>query len=286
MEDSLALQELRQVLILQAKPGAQPINELCSVLVNFRAEINDLIAMQGGSPISEAQAEQVINVVLRLAVTVAVGLLAAAFSAMAAGTSIITALWPAAVGAIVSSLCAVFGEAVRASRHSRPLGEFLEKENTKLLVDLQKFADNARPLNHNSRSNGQDLGLARKIALSAMLTSFRAEGLALMVGWGPNHEYVQKIRQTRSILANTAKVTTGDMAALGNLVDKLNSARAGLQKCIILNHDADQPRSPASALTAMLFGQGRDLHNKPEPSTGTVEAAHLRRAIDGLSTMD
>jgi hypothetical protein len=136
----------------------------------------------------------------------------------------------------------------------------LKEENTKLVLGLKGLADCMGSLGQESCGHDEDLSLARKTALAATLTSFRVEGLALMLDWEPSQEYVQIIWQIRSILADVAEVEAENVAAPCNLAERLNSAKWNLQQWIIPDDLRSCLSRPARAMLKSTNATDSETH--------------------------
>lgn len=275
-----------QTLASQHDCAAPSVNEVCAILMVVRSEIDGLIDAQPRS-LSIAWATQVLQITAQIVAAVAVGLIAAAASAASAGTGIVSALLPAAVGVVATGLCGRLVEAARAALQPPTSNACMQAAHKKLadmLADLTVFV---RRMGETSPGLGRDRALVRDTAFSARVMAMYAGALAQTLDWSGASDYIRELEHLRKVCDGVARAAAQGDAASRALAERLDSAVQGLSNRVIPD-DLRPLGSTVSNLPPLAQPGPHTPAEQPHPVTPGLETRRLLSEPRGilLSTFD
>jgi hypothetical protein len=264
------------------RPGSGPSTaEICAALDAMRVQINDL-AEADPDMLPVAAVARMLMIAAELARAVAVGLLVAAASAASAGADVVSALLPAAVAAVVSSLCDQLGKALRPAAATLTPSERLKSENDELVLmlnDLAGFADR----HGTSTDRSWNAALIRGTATVAVIASIHAKNVARNLSWTSAGAYVEVLEGIRQKLIPVTPMAAASDANPGDLADWLRDAAGQLNSQVIppdlalcrtvpgppsTSHQAGTDVRGTSRPVPVTANPGRDGHDQTAPPAG------------------
>jgi hypothetical protein len=205
-----------------------------------------------------------------------------AASAASAGADVVSALLPAAVATVVSSLCDQLGKALRPAAATLTLSERLKSENDELVLmlnDLASFAD------RHGTSPDQDwnAALIGGTATVAVITSIHAKNVARNLNWTSADAYVEVLEDIRQKLIPVTPMAAASDANPGDFAGWLRDAAGQLNSQVIppdlalcrtvpgqpsTSHQAGTAVRGTAGPSPVTANPGRDGHDQAAPPAG------------------
>jgi hypothetical protein len=293
------------------------IDEVCSRLDRMYRDVGVLIEAQPDER-SAVTILQILRIAARLAIAVAIGLLATAASTATAGGDVASSLLPAAVAVVVTSLCDRLGKVITVSQMPT-VGELLKTDHDELVSMLQDLAAFIDPRRRTPRVRHLGVEPIGDIIAVAEVTAQHAKILAKKVSWLPADFYVTQLDVVCELLTKTNNVKGASGFDRSQLAGQLWQAFYKLSGWKIpadlrestgasypasisspaepdspptakeptpcpapLNDSADRAGTPADSLAELL--KSKDFRNLAS-NTDTVDATKPSRAIDDISSL-
>ena len=261
-----AIEDFRSAVHSPLISSAEPIGEICSRLDRLYRDVGILIEAQPDEH-SAVTILRILRIVARLAIAVAVGLLATAASTVTAGGDVASSLLPAAVAAVVTALCDRLGKAIVTAMQVPPVGELLKIDRDDLVSMLHELAAFTDPQWRTTRNRALDVKVIGEITAVAEVTAQHAQILAMKVNWTLADFYTARLRSIRELLSPAGTIVDAGDHTLTDLAPKLRGVAAELAGINI--PDGLKESATASRPASILSPAGPDTASAPPGAVRT-----------------
>jgi hypothetical protein len=238
------------------------IDEICSRLDRMSRDVGVLIDAQPDE-LSAVTILQIIRMVARLAVAVAVGLLATAASTATAGGDVASSLLPAAVAVVVTGMCNRLGRAIGTVSQMSPYGELLKTDHDELASMLQELAAFIDPRWCTTSDQHLDVKQIYVTTAVAEVTAQHAQVLGVKVIWPEAGFYTAQLGGVRELLIETKDIVGANYLTRIGLAERLWRAMTELRSFKI----------PDDLREFVVASNSASILKRPEPERPSVANA-------------